>query len=92
MNLSSRPLLAEAPWLIEPSWTVITTNQSLKTFKALFESFWKKKYKKEISLAISYEDKRPDFTLISIDGLLRYRTEIKKAEHMILAMPILVDF
>ena len=73
-------LLAKAPWLIEPSWTVITTNQSLKTFKALFESFWKKKYKKEISLAISYEDKRPDFTLISIDGLLHI-VEIKKAEH-----------
>jgi hypothetical protein len=37
-------LLAKAPWLIEPSWTVITQNQSLKTFKTAFEKFWKKKY------------------------------------------------
>ena len=26
-------LIASAPWLIEPSWTVITKNQSLKNFK-----------------------------------------------------------
>ena len=73
-------LLAKAPWLIEPSWTVITQNQSLKTFKHAFEKFWKDKYGTSISLAISYEDKRPDFTLVSIDGLLHV-VEIKKAGH-----------
>jgi hypothetical protein len=73
-------LLAKAPWLIEPSWTVITQNQSLKTFKESFERFWKKKYGDDIVLAISYEDKRPDFTLVSIDGFLHI-VEIKKAEH-----------
>jgi hypothetical protein len=73
-------LLAKAPWLIEPSWTVITANQSLKNFKKLFEKFWKKKHGTNISLAIGYEDKRPDFTLVSIDGLLHI-VEIKKADH-----------
>jgi hypothetical protein len=73
-------LLAKAPWLIEPSWTVITKNQALKTFKFSFESYWKKTHKGTITLAIGYEDKRPDFTLISIDGLLHI-VEIKKAEH-----------
>ncbi|MHB1141424.1 MAG: ATP-binding protein [Sulfuricaulis sp.] len=73
-------LLATAPWLIEPSWTVITKNQTLKTFKEAFEAFWKKKHKEKIVLAIGHEDKRPDFTLVSIDGLLHI-VEIKKAEH-----------
>jgi hypothetical protein len=47
-------LLAKAPWLIEPSWTVITANQSLKTFKQAFEQFWKKKHGEQITLAIGY--------------------------------------
>lgn len=72
-------LIAQAPWLIEPSWTVITTNQTLKTFKQSFERFCKKNYQ-EVVLAIDNETKRPDFTLVSIDGLLHI-VEIKKAGH-----------
>jgi|TARA_R100001143_G_C3357955_1_gene133694 hypothetical protein len=73
-------LIAQAPWLIEPSWTVITKNQSLKNFKHAFEKFWKNKHGVEVVLAIGHEDKRPDFTLVSIDGLLHI-VEIKKAGH-----------
>lgn len=73
-------LIANAPWLIEPSWTVITKNQSLKNFKHAFEKFWKKKHGTDVSLAIDHESKRPDFTLVSIDGLLHI-VEIKKAGH-----------
>jgi hypothetical protein len=73
-------LLAKAPWLIEPSWSVVTQNQSLKNFKHAFEKFWKKEHGEELKLAISHEDKRPDFTLVAIDGLLHI-VEIKKAGH-----------
>mgnify|MGYP000849658981 FL=1 len=73
-------LIASAPWLIEPSWTVITKNQSLKNFKNAFEKFWKKEHGKAVTLAIDHEVKRPDFTLVSIDGLLHI-VEIKKAGH-----------
>lgn len=73
-------LLAKAPWLIAPSWTVITQNQALKTFKKAFEAYWKDKTEEDIVLAISYEDKRPDFTLVAIEGLLHI-VEIKKAKH-----------
>ena len=73
-------LLAKANWLIEPSWTAISMNQSLKTFKHNFEQFWKKKYKSTVNLAISHEDKRPDFTLVSLDRFLHI-VEIKKAGH-----------
>jgi len=74
-------LIASAPWLIEPSWTVITKNQSLKNFKNAFEKFWQKEHGSTIKLAIDYEVKRPDFTLVSIDGLLHI-VEIKKAGHV----------
>lgn len=73
-------LIASAPWLIEPSWTVITKNQSLKNFKNAFEKFWKKEHGTAVTLAIDHEVKRPDFTLVSIDGLLHI-VEIKKAGH-----------
>ncbi|MFC1536248.1 ATP-binding protein [Pseudomonadota bacterium] len=73
-------LIAKAPWLIEPSWTVITANQGLKTFKNAFERYWKTEYNEDITLAIDHETKRPDFTLVSIDGLLHI-VEIKKADH-----------
>ncbi len=73
-------LIAQAPWLIEPSWTVITKNQSLKNFKNSFEKFWKRAHGGDIVLAIDQESKRPDFTLVSIDGLLHI-VEIKKANH-----------
>jgi hypothetical protein len=75
-------LIASAPWLIEPSWIVITKNQSLKNFKNAFENFWREEHDEAIKLAIDadYEAKRPDFTLVSIDGLLHI-VEIKKAGH-----------
>ncbi|TAM50090.1 MAG: ATP-binding protein [Burkholderiaceae bacterium] len=73
-------LIAQAPWLIEPSWTVITKNQSLKNFKHAFEKFWKRTHGTDVVLAIDHEGKRPDFTLVSIDGLLHI-IEIKKAGH-----------
>lgn len=73
-------LIAQAPWLIEPSWTVITKNQSLKNFKHAFEKFWKRAHGTDVVLAIDQETKRPDFTLVSIDGLLHI-VEIKKSGH-----------
>jgi len=73
-------LIAQAPWLIEPSWTVITKNQSLRNFKQAFEKHWLNTHGTKVSLAIDYETKRPDFTLVTIDGLLHV-VEIKKAGH-----------
>lgn len=73
-------LLAKAPWLIEPSWTVISKNQNLKNFKHAFEQFWKNEHGESVTLAIDHENKRPDFTLVAVDGLLHI-VEIKKANH-----------
>lgn len=73
-------LLAKAPWLIKPAWTVITQNQALKTFRDRFQVWMKKEKKTDVVLAIGHEDKRPDFTLVSIDGFLHI-VELKKAGH-----------
>jgi hypothetical protein len=74
-------LLAKAPWLVEPTWSVISKNQALKTFKTLFEAFYEKLRGEPITLAIDYESKRPDFTLVSIGHMLHV-VEIKKADHL----------
>ncbi|MBI2741046.1 MAG: ATP-binding protein [Rhodospirillales bacterium] len=73
-------LIAKAPWLIKPNWTVITQNEGLRTFRDRFQQWMKKEKKTDVVLAIGHEDKRPDFTLVSIDGFLHI-VELKKAGH-----------
>jgi len=75
-------LLADAPWLIEPTWSIISKNQALKTFKVQFQTWWREHYPSdpEITLAIGNEKSRPDFTLISI-GRMLHIVEIKKKGH-----------
>lgn len=73
-------IITEAPWLIQPDWTVITANQSLKTFKASFENYLKREHKIDAILVIEYESKRPDFTLVAVGGMLHF-VEIKASGH-----------
>jgi cell fate (sporulation/competence/biofilm development) regulator YlbF (YheA/YmcA/DUF963 family) len=73
-------LIASAPWLIRPDWSVITQNQSLKVFRDQFVSFYKTKYGQKVEVAISYEKKRPDFTLIH-HGRQLHVVEIKSPRH-----------
>lgn len=77
---SLQRIIAEAPWLIQPDWTVITANQSLKTFKTSFENYLKREYQIEATLVIEYESKRPDFTLVEVGGMLHF-VEIKASGH-----------
>lgn len=73
-------LIASAPWLIRPDWSVITQNQTLKTFRDRFVAFWKTKYGEDIDVAISYEKKKPDFTLVH-HGQMLHVVEIKVPGH-----------
>lgn len=73
-------IITEAPWLIQPDWTVITANQSLKTFKTSFEHYLKREYDLDVVLVIEYEKKRPDFTLVAVGGMLHF-VEIKASGH-----------
>jgi hypothetical protein len=74
-------ILAKAPYLIEPSWSVITTNESLKTFKDVFETEWRQQNGgEEIELTIEYAKKRPDFILAYV-GRRLHIVEIKAPGH-----------
>ncbi len=76
-------LLTQAPWLIAPSWSIITSNRSLLTVKDQFERAWNESHPGDpIVLAIGYEKKRPDFVLSSIENTLHI-VEIKKSGYML---------
>jgi hypothetical protein len=73
-------LIASAPWLIRPDWSVLTDNRSLKVFRDQFIQWWKTKHGEDIDVAISYEKKRPDFTLIH-HGRMLHVVELKAPGH-----------
>jgi len=73
-------LIAEAPWLIEPTWSIISENESLRNFKHHFEQWYTKERGLDVVLAIGHETKRPDFTLIEI-GQMLHIVEIKASGH-----------
>lgn len=76
-------LLAEAPWLIEATWSVISENVALSTTKILLEKYMKDEMGIDVNFAVGFEDfsrKMPDFTLASIDGKLHI-VEIKPSGH-----------
>ncbi|MDE0230822.1 MAG: ATP-binding protein [bacterium] len=65
-------IVTEAPWLIDATWTPITTNQGLKLFQKQFAAYYKQRYDEELTFSISHPKKKPDFTLVS----LRHRVHI----------------
>jgi hypothetical protein len=73
-------ILAQAPYLIDPSWSAVTKNQSLRSFKTIFEAEWKKEHGEDIELTIDYQRKRPDFILVNVGGELHI-VEIKAPGH-----------
>ena len=74
-------LLENAPWLIEPKWTVLQANQALDTFRKTFETWYKDKTGKSVkTTAKGGEPQRPDFIMLSIEGRLEI-VEIKRPNH-----------
>lgn len=74
-------LIENAPWLINPEWAPVTTNQPLANLKKALEDHYKKKTGKNISL-IDFDNpkKRPDFVLIRQNGKAQI-VEIKRPGH-----------
>jgi len=74
-------LIEQAPWLINPQWSPITTNQALSTLKKEFQKFYKLRTGNELVLAdFSDPKKQPDFVLSSQDNVIQI-IEIKKPHH-----------
>ena len=75
--------IEEAPWLVNPLWSPITSNQQLSTLKSEFEKFFEEQTGIEIHLEPFEEDaenKRPDFVLSADDFGLQI-IEIKRPKH-----------
>lgn len=78
---SLQKLIEDAPWLINPEWAPVTTNQTLRTLRSEFEKYYKKKTGKAISLMdFSTPGKRPDFVLTTQEGEIQI-IEIKRPGH-----------
>lgn len=78
---SLQKLIEDAPWLVNPEWAPVTTNQTLRTLRDEFEKFYKKKTGKAISLTdFSTPGKRPDFVLTTQELEVQI-IEIKRPDH-----------
>ncbi len=73
-------IVSQAPWLIDPTWTPITANQSLRLFAREFAAFYKQRHGEEVTFSIGYSSKRPDFTLVNL-GRRLHIVEIKAVGH-----------
>jgi hypothetical protein len=75
-------MLEDAPWLIDAQWEPIAANQQFKTFRDAFQSWFKKKYEKEIitSTVFPQDAKRPDFIFLHIENSIKI-IEIKPPKH-----------
>jgi hypothetical protein len=76
-------LIEAAPWLINPQWSPITSNETLMTLKKEFVKFYKERTGDDIVLygfTPTASNKRPDFVLTSQDKDIEI-IEIKKPHH-----------
>ena len=74
-------LLTEAPWLINPEWSPITSNQTFGSLKKELIKFHEKRTKERLVLEpFGKPKKRADFVLSSEDNTLRI-VEIKNPGH-----------
>lgn len=78
---SLQSLIEDAPWLINPEWAPVTTNQSLNSLRREFEKYYEQKTGQVISLSDFQDPKRrPDFVLSSQEGVAQI-VEIKRPGH-----------
>ena len=75
-------ILEEAPWLINPQWTILQANRTLDSFRKAFESWYEKKHggKTITTTTIGNAGKRPDFIFVSASEAVEI-VEIKKPGH-----------
>ena len=64
-------LISKGPWVIDPTWSVVTKNQALATFARRFVSWWHARHDEQLTISPIQVGNRPDFTAIEVSGCLR---------------------
>ena len=79
-------ILEEAPWLIDPQWTILQANRTLDNFRKAFESWYAKTHDGETvtTTAVGSAGKRPDFIFVSASKAIEI-VEIKRPGHKLAA-------
>ena len=81
LEASFQTLIETSPWLIDPQWSPITSNQAFSTLKKEFAKFYKEQTGNDLVLGdFSDPSKRADFVLSNHDGVLQI-IEIKRPQH-----------
>ena len=81
---SFQRLIEDAPWLINPEWAPVTSNQTLSTLRIEFEKYLNQGIEEDdqkVNLT-NFENpqKRPDFVLTAQEGIVQI-VEIKRPDH-----------
>ena len=74
-------MLESAPWLIDPQWTVLQANKTLKTFRSAFEGEHERLTGSKIkTTTLEGDATRPDFIMLSFGSTIEI-VEIKRPKH-----------
>lgn len=74
-------LISEAPWLVNPQWSPLSSNVSFTTLKNEFQAFYKHKTGESLVLDVFSEgNKRADFVFSSMDQAIQI-IEIKRPSY-----------
>ena len=66
-------ILEDAPWLINPTWTPVTENQEIRSFRSAFEAWYEEEKGDEIVTTsdTSQENKKPDFIMLDVNNSIK---------------------
>lgn len=73
-------LIENAPWILYPDWTPLTSNQPLKSLRDAFETWYQRNKGEEIITTSIDSNKRPDFLMLNYSGFIEI-VEIKRPKH-----------
>jgi hypothetical protein len=82
-ELELQKILENAPWLIEPQWTILQANESFEHMRGAFEKWYENKTRKKILTKVDRKNqsKRPDFIMLHVGRRIEI-VEIKRPGHV----------
>ncbi|MBX3226275.1 MAG: ATP-binding protein [Labilithrix sp.] len=83
LEAAMQELITHAPWLVNPQWSPIVSNQTFATLREEFRKLYKKKTGQDLDLTpMSAANKRADFVMEPYEGTVQI-IEIKRPSYKI---------